>query len=435
MNIESKVRQYLANIEKDNKRINAVLEVNPNALEEARATDAKKNKGRLYGKVIVVKSNINVKGLTASCASRTLEDYKASFDATVVEKIKAEDGLIIGMANCDEFASGTSGENSAFGPTENPRVKGHVAGGSSSGSVAAVAAGFCDMALGSDTGGSIRVPSSFCGVVGVKPSYGLVSRYGLIDLSMSLDQIGPIANNVEDAGLLLDVIKGEDERDAKTFSSDKIELNKPGKITLGIVRVKGVDSKIRNLFDKKIMAYKKLGWGFKEIEIKYIDLAIETYHPIVWTEFYSATRRFDGRKYGKKIEESAGAEVLRRIFGGSEISKAEFEGRYYHKALQVKELIKQEFERVFTSEGVDCLIMPTTPVFPWKIGEKKTLEEYYAVDSLVIPANLAEVCAVSLPIGDIDSKPVGMQVICGKGQESKMLSIANEITSFAKSSL
>jgi len=427
MNIESKVRQYLANIEKDNKRINAVLEVNPNALEEARATDAKKNKGRLYGKVIVVKSNINVKGLTASCASRTLEDYKASFDATVVEKIKAEDGLIIGMANCDEFASGTSGENSAFGPTENPRVKGHVAGGSSSGSVAAVAAGFCDMALGSDTGGSIRVPSSFCGVVGVKPSYGLVSRYGLIDLSMSLDQIGPIANNVEDAGLLLDVIKGEDERDAKTFSSDKIELNKPGKITLGIVRVKGVDSKIRNLFDKKIMAYKKLGWGFKEIEIKYIDLAIETYHPIVWTEFYSATRRFDGRKYGKKIEESAGAEVLRRIFGGSEISKAEFEGRYYHKALQVKELIKQEFERVFTSEGVDCLIMPTTPVFPWKIGEKKTLEEYYAVDSLVIPANLAEVCAVSLPIGDIDSKPVGMQVICGKGQESKMLSIAREI--------
>src|SRR3989344_686790 len=428
MNIESKVRQYLANIEKDNKRINAVLEVNPNALEEARATDAKKNKGRLYGKVIVVKSNINVKGLTASCASRTLEDYKASFDATVVEKIKAEDGLIIGMANCDEFASGTSGENSAFGPTENPRVKGHVAGGSSSGSVAAVAAGFCDMALGSDTGGSIRVPSSFCGVVGVKPSYGLVSRYGLVDLSMSLDQIGSIANSVEDAALLLDVIKGKDDRDTKTFESEKIELKKSEKITLGIVKVKGVDSKIENLFDKKIMEYKKLGWEFKKIEIKYIDLAIETYHPIAWTEFFSATRRFDGRKYWKKIEDSAGPEVLRRIFGGSEISKAEFEGRYYHRALEVKKLIKQEFERVFNGdEGVDCLIMPTAPVLPWKIGEKKTLEEYYLVDLLTIPANLAEVCALSVPIGDIDSKPVGMQVICGKGQESKMLSIAREI--------
>ena len=428
MKVESKVRAYLNKIKKEDGKINAFLEINPNALQEAKAIDAKKKKGRLYGYVFGVKSNINVLGLTTSCASKTLENYKSSYDASVIEKIKAEDGVIIGMTNCDEFASGTSGENSAFGPTENPASRGDVAGGSSSGSAAAVAAGFCDVALGSDTGGSIRVPASFCGIVGVKPSYGCVSRYGLIDLAMSLDQIGPLARNVEDAALVLDVIKGKDERDTTTFESEKIELGKMGKIKIGIVDVKDVDSKIQKLVDSHIgKIIKDKGWSKKGIEIKHIELALETYHPIVWTEFYSATRRFDGRKYGKKIEDAAGAEVLRRIFGGSEISKAEFEGRYYHKALQVKELIKQEFEKCFAEHDVDCLIMPTVAVLPWKIGAKKTIEEYYAVDSLVIPANLAEVCAVSLPIGKVDGKPVGMQVICGKGQEGKMLSIAREI--------
>src|SRR3989344_984389 len=171
INVRAKVRQYLAKIEKENKKINAVLEINPHALEEARAIDAKKKKGRLYGLIIGVKSNINVKGLISSCASKTLENYRATYAATVIESIKAEDGVIIGMLNCDEFACGTSGENSAFGATQNLASFGDVPGGSSSGSAAAVAAGFCDVALGSDTGGSIRVPASFCGVVGVKPSY------------------------------------------------------------------------------------------------------------------------------------------------------------------------------------------------------------------------------------------------------------------------
>ena len=426
INVGAKVRQYLAKIEKENKKINAVLEINPHALEEARAIDAKKKKGRLYGLIIGVKSNINVKGLITSCASKTLENYRATYDATVIEKIKAEDGVIIGMLNCDEFACGTSGENSAFGATQNLASFGDVPGGSSSGSAAAVAAGFCDVALGSDTGGSIRVPASFCGVVGVKPSYGCVSRYGLVDLAMSLDQIGPLARNVEDAALVLDVIKGKDERDTTTFESGKIELKKTNKITLGIVKVKGVSNNIQELVDKFVnKLVREKGWSKKEVEIKHIELALETYHPIVWTEFFSATRRFDGRKYGKKIEDAAGAEVLRRIFGGSEISRAEFEGRYYHKALGVKELIKQEFERALNV--VDCLVMPTVAVLPWKLGEKKTLEEYYAVDALVIPANLAEVCAVSVPIGKIGGKPVGMQVICSKGSESKMLNIGKEI--------
>ena len=424
--VESKVKNYLARIEKEDGKINAFLEINPHALEEARAIDAKKKKGRLYGYVLGIKSNINVKGLTCSCASKTLENYRATYDATVIEKIKAEDGVIIGMLNCDEFACGTSGENSAFGATQNPASFGDVPGGSSSGSAAAVAAGFCDVALGSDTGGSIRVPASFCGVVGVKPSYGCVSRYGLVDLAMSLDQIGPLARNVEDAALVLDVIKGKDERDTTTFESGKIELKKTNKITLGIVKVKGVSNNIQELVDKFVnKLVREKGWSKKEVEIKHIELALETYHPIVWTEFFSATRRFDGRKYGKKIEDAAGAEVLRRIFGGSEISRAEFEGRYYHKALGVKELIKQEFERALNV--VDCLVMPTVAVLPWKLGEKKTLEEYYAVDALVIPANLAEVCAVSVPIGKIGGKPVGMQVICSKGSESKMLNIGKEI--------
>lgn len=425
MTLEQQAIKLLEKIKKENPKINAILEVNPNLVQEAKILDKKTKKGKLYGKFIGVKSNINVLGLTASCASKTLENYSSTFDATVIEKIKAEDGLIVGMLNCDEFACGVSGETSAFGPAQNPSCQGYVPGGSSSGSAAAVAAGFCDISLGSDTGGSIRVPASFCGLVGVKPSYGLVSRYGLIDLSMSLDQIGPIAKSVEDATLLLDIIKGKDERDTTTFNSNPIKLSKLNKIKVGIVKVQGVDSRIENLVSDYL---KKFNLDLKKVEIKYIDLAIQTYHPIVWTEFFSATRRFDGRKYGKKIEDSAGPEVLRRITGGSIITKAEFAGRYYHKALQVKSLIKQEFEQALSK--VDCLIMPTVPVLPWQIGKKLTTEQYYATDALVIPANLAEVCAISIPIGTISDqvkKPVGLQIICAKGQESKMLSIAKQL--------
>ena len=428
MKVEDKVKIYLDKIKKENPRINAVLHINENALNEAREIDSKKKKGRLYGYVIGVKSNINVKGMIANCASKTLENYKSTFDATVIKKIKEEDGVLIGMLNCDEFAAGGSGENSAFGVTQNPAAPGRIPGGSSSGSAAAVAAGFCDVALGSDTGGSIRNPASHCGVVGVKPSYGLVSRYGLIDLSMSLDQIGTLGNNVGDAALLLDVIKGKDENDTTTFDSKQIEIDEVGKITVGVLKVKGVDKRIQSLIDSKITeSVKKYGWKCEDIEIKHIDLAVQTYYPLVYVEFFSATRRFDGRKYGKKIEESCGEEVLRRILGGSEITKAEFSGTYYRKALEVKELIKEEFERALRE--VDCVVLPTCPGLPWKIGEgkKMKIEEIYAYDALTIPANLAGICAVSIPAGKIDGIPVGMQVMCGKGQESKMLSIAREI--------
>src|SRR3989344_1812739 len=429
---EQKARQYLERIKKEDKKINSFLYVNENIIEEAKALDEKVKKsgkkGRLYSYIFGVKSNINVLGMPASCASKTLENYKSTYDATVISKIKAEDGLIIGITNCDEFASGSSGENSAFGPTQNPAAPGKIPGGSSSGSAASVAASFCDVALGSDTGGSIRNPASHCGIIGVKPSYGLVSRYGLIDLSMSLDQIAPAARNVNDASLVLSVIAGKDEKDTTSFDSKEIKLNEIKKIKVGVIKVKGVDKRIQNIIDNKVKEIKeKLKWDILEIDIKHIDLSVQTYYPLVYVEFFSATRRFDGRKYGKKIEDSCGKEVLRRILGGSEISKAEFSGRYYQKALEIKEIIKEEFESAF--ESVDCIVLPTVPSLPWEIGEgnKMKPEEVYAADALTIPANLAEICAISIPVGKINNIPVGMQIMCAKGEDSKMLSIAKEV--------
>ncbi|MBS3091012.1 aspartyl/glutamyl-tRNA amidotransferase subunit A [Candidatus Pacearchaeota archaeon] len=435
---EKKTKEYLDKINKVNKELNIFLHINENALLEARKVDEKVartgKKGRLYGKVIAVKSAINVLGLIANCASLVLENYVSTFDATVIKKIKEGDGVIIGMTNCDEFCAGGSGENSVFGCAVNPSCPGRIPGGSSSGSAAAVAAGLCDMALGSDTGGSIRNPSSNCGVVGVKPSYGLVSRYGLIDLSMSLDQIGPIAGNVEDAALLLDVIKGKDERDTKTFAGKEIRLEnlKDKKVKIGVLKIKGVDKRIQTLIDKKVAeVVKRYKWKMEEVSIKHIDLAVQTYYPLVYVEFFSATRRFDGRRYGYKIEEKCGEEVLRRILGGSEITKAEFEGRYYNKALEVKEIIKEELEKAF--EEYDCIISPVVPSLPWKVGEgdKMKPEEMYAFDALTIPANLAEICAISIPAGKVKEEkegiPIGLQIMAGKNEESMMLSIAREI--------
>ena len=428
MKVEEKVKGYLDKIGKENKKINAVLHLNKDILKEGRELDKKKGrKGRLFGYIFGVKSNINVFGMMCNCASRTLEDYRGSYDATVIKKIREEDGLIIGMLNMDEFACGSSGENSAFGACGNPKVLGKITGGSSSGSAAAVAAGFCDVALGSDTGGSIRNPASHCGVVGVKPSYGAVSRYGLIDLSMSLDQIGPLGRNVLDCALVLDVIKGRDEKDTTTFEG-RIKLDSVGRVKMGVVRLRGVDKRIQGEIDKKVSdIVEKLKWKVNEVDLRYIDLAVQTYYPLVYVEFFSATRRFDGRKYGKKIEDVCGEEVLRRILGGSEISKAEFKGAYYQKALKVRELICQEFEMVL--DGVDCLIMPTVPVLPWDVGQglKMKVEAVYAADALTCPVNLAGGCGVSLPVGNVDGIPIGMQVICGNGDDSKMLSIAKEI--------
>jgi len=428
--ITDKVREYLEEIEKNNKkgrRINAILQVNPKVLEEAKKLEEKKGKkGKLYGKIIAVKANISVKGLNASCASKTLENYKAGYDATVIQKIKEEDGLIIGMTNMDEFACGSSGETSAFGLCKNPASLDRVPGGSSSGSAAAVAAGFCDLALGSDTGGSIRNPASHCGVIGVKPTYGLVSRYGLIDLSMSLDQIGVFGKNIEDVLLLLNVVKGKDEKDATSYESKEIKIHGLGKLKIGIPDIKA-DKEILNLVDKRVKEVAdKNNFQIEKINLPHIDLGVSTYYPICYVEFFSGTRKFDGRKYGKKIEDSCGEEVLRRILGGKEISKAEYKGRYYRKALQAKELIKKEFEKAFGK--VDCVMMPVVPKLPHKLGTMISVEEMYNYDSLSVLANLAEIPGISVPAGEIRGIPVGLQVLCPRFNEGKMLSIAKEFT-------
>ncbi|HTY44091.1 MAG TPA: amidase family protein [Patescibacteria group bacterium] len=436
MSVVEKLKSYLKEIEKNDKRgnrINAFLHLNPRAIEEAKIIDEKIKKGKagkLAGKIIAVKSNINVKGLIASCASRVLENYESTYDAEVIRRIKQEDGLIIGMTNMDEFAAGWSGETSAFGPTRNPKALQLISGGSSSGSAASVSAGFCDMALGSDTGGSIRVPASHCGVVGIKPSYASVSRYGLIDLSMSLDQIGPITRNIPDAALLLSIIYGKDKRDAISEEVEKIDLKKteqtPRNIRVGVLDFKITDKRIQDLIDKKLEeARKKYNWKIEKIKIEHIDLAIATYFPIVYVEFFSSTRRLDGRRYGKRFEEAAGPEALRRVLGGYEISKAEHFGRYYYLALKAKKIIEKEFEQAF--KKVDCIICPTVPRLPHKIGEKISIEEMFQYDALTSPMNLAGNCALSLPAGNIDSIPFGIQISCDKFQDEKMLQIARAI--------
>ena len=421
---EDNIRGFISKIRAKNPKINAVLHLNENAVSQATEIDEKikKNKaGKLAGLGVIVKSNINVKGVICNCASKTLENYRATYDATVIKKLIAEDAIIIGMANMDEFACGSSGENSGFGITRNPNAMDRIPGGSSSGSAASVAIKFCDFALGSDTGGSIRNPASHCGVVGYKPSYGNVSRHGLIDLSMSLDIIGPFADNVEDCEIIYNIIKGKDEKDAT--SRNLISENKNiKKILIGIPKI-NADKEIWLLIKNKINEIcEKNNWKKEDINLEHINLGIQTYDPINYVEFFSGTRRFDGRKYGIKIEESCGEEVLRRILGGQEIAKAEFVGKYYRRALKAKKIIEKEFENAF--KKYDVLIMPTVPKLPHEIGTNISIEDMYSYDSLSVLANLTETPGISIPCGKINEIPVGIQIMAAKGNDNFLLEVA-----------
>lgn len=427
------VQYFLSNIQKNDEKYNIILEIDENYKKTAKKLDEKREKGEklgsLYGLCFLIKSNISIKDMNISCASKTLEKYKGTFNADVIDKILEEDGIILGMVNNDEFASGSSGENSAFGPTINPNVKSRVPGGSSSGSASAVAADFCDIALGSDTGGSIRTPASNCGIVGVKPSYGRVSRYGLVDLSMSLDQIGPLSKDVFGSALVMSVIAGLSNSDPTT-KDEKVEdytksLDTDKKFKIGIIKQfeKFIsDKRVLDVLNKKIEELKKQGHSVKEVEIKNIDLGIQAYYPIVYTEFFSGTRKLDGVKYADKIEDTAGEEALRRVFGGKEISKSEFDGAYYKKALMVKEIISKEFERAF--KEVDFILTPVLPGLPHKLGSKLSAEDMYAIDAFTIPASLAGICGgvVSKDIVKEEGEDVyvGIQVLADKFQESKL---------------
>ena len=435
------ITNLLNRINDKNKEWNIFLYVNPNVLEEAKKVDEKiKNgkAGKLAGLGIGLKANINVVGMPVSCSSKTLEDYYGTFDADVVEKIKKEDGIILGVLNCDEFACGSSGEYSAFGCCANPAAIGHIPGGSSSGAGAAVAAGMADITLGSDTGGSIRNPASHCGVVGVKPSYGRVSRYGLIDLSMSLDQIGPLSSDVFGCALMMEVISGYSDYDPVTFEKPVgkyTDFKTPRKIRIGVSKEFMnicTDSRIIDLVNHSIQNLSsELEASQVNIELKYINLAIQTYYPLVYVEFYSGTRKLDGRRYGKKIEDSCGKEVLLRILGGEEISKSEYEGKYYRKALEVMHLVKNDFENAF--KKCDVIISPVVPSLPHKIGQEiSDPTMMYAYDALTIPANLAGICAASVPCGKIDNIPVGIQVMCPAFKEDVMFNVMKTIEGIGK---
>lgn len=413
------VQQAQERIAKLNKKINAFIELNPDALAQAKALERRiKRRGRvgkLAGLTIGIKSNINVKGLHATCASRTLENYVATHDAEVIKRIRAADGIIIGMGNMDEFACGSSGETSAFDPTDNPAAPSHIPGGSSSGSAAAVAAGMCDLSLGSDTGGSIRNPASHCGVIGVKPTYGLVPRQGLIDLAMSLDQIGPFSPDVYGAALLLEVIAGSSSNecimlDIKNVSyTDKLDADIKGmRIGTSPKFEELTDSKVINVINSAIEKLHDLGAKIVEVELPHLEKGLPAYYLIMSVEFFSATRKFDGRKYGKRIEDVCGDEVLRRILRGRYISRKEYRGKYYQRALQVRTLIRKELMAAL--DKVDVIVGPTVPKLPHKLGTKLTPMEMYAYDYLTIPANLAGISGGVVKAGEVNGIPVGLQV-------------------------
>jgi aspartyl-tRNA(Asn)/glutamyl-tRNA(Gln) amidotransferase subunit A len=367
-----------------------------------------------------------VNGLEANCGSETLKDWIAPYDATVIKKLKDQDAIIIGMVNMDEFACGGSGENSAFGPTKNPLNPLFIPGGSSSGSAAAVAADFCDFALGSDTGGSIRNPASHCGIFGLKPSYGAVSRYGLIDMCMSFDQIGPLTKNLEDSEYVFNIIKGQDNLDTTTKNCEERKLDTKV-VKVGLVDVNGFASdEIRDLINKRIEGTleKNPGWEIKKVSLP-LDISLETYYLLVYVEFFSATRKFDGRRFGKRIEDVCGKEVLRRIYGGAEVTQAEYEGRYYRNALKARQFIKKEFERLF--KEVDVIVLPTVPRTAHMIGEAISTKEMYAYDVFTTPVNIAGIPAISVPLGEIDKKPVGMQVLAPHFCENWIFEVAKRI--------
>jgi aspartyl-tRNA(Asn)/glutamyl-tRNA(Gln) amidotransferase subunit A len=422
-----------------NPDINAFLEINQEkALARAKEIDNRikngEKVGKLAGMVIGIKSNINVEDFTISAASRTLENYLGSYDATVIERIKKEDGIIIGMTNMDEFAAGSSTETSYYGPTNNPAALGHIPGGSSGGSAAAIAARMCDLSLGSDTGGSIRNPASHCGVIGFKPTYGVVSRQGLLDLSMSLDQIGPFAKDTAGIAMMLDTIAGPDNNECTSIDwevpnfSELLDESPDDALKgmkVGVVKqFQDVsDENIVNIVEDSIDKMGQMGAQIVELSFEYIDLCLPTYYLINYVEFFSATRKYDGRKYGHSIEEVCGEEVLRRIHMGSYISQQEFSGKYYKKALQARSLIRKEINKLLN--GVDIIAGPTVPKLPHKIGNNLEPMEMYAYDVLTVIANLAGIPAASMKAGEVEGIPVGLQIQAKTLDDAKIVQAMN----------
>ena len=453
MSIQTKVQNFLENI-KSIEHLNAFLQVfEEEALQKAAELDSKissgEKTGKLAGLVFAVKDNIAIKGKKLTCGSRILENFESIYDATAIERILDEDGIIIGKTNLDEFAMGSSNENSAFGPVKNPYDETRVPGGSSGGSAVAVAKETCDFALGSDTGGSIRQPAAFCGVFGLKPTYGRVSRYGLVAFASSFDCIGPIANDTETIAKVMEVISGYDEKDS---TSSNIPVQKfteiisqaPEKIKIGLpveFFKEGLDEEIKSKIFECVDFLKSNSFEFKEISLPHLEYSIADYYLLTTAEASSNLSRYDGVKYGSRIDnplslkdmytrtrdEYFGTEVKRRIMLGTFVLSAGYYDAYYRKAQKVRRLIQNDFLQAF--QEVDLIISPTTPTTAFKLGEKVDDPlSMYLSDIFTTSANLAGIPAMNIPVG-FDSKnlPIGMQLMANHFREDLILQVSNFI--------
>lgn len=435
-------------IDEVDEQIGAFITRNDAALDEARIMDEHSLQGNLpplFGLPIGIKDNIVTKRMRTTCASRMLENFKPVHNATVVEKLQAVSTILMGKLNLDEFAMGSATEYSAFKLTRNPWNLDYVPGGSSGGSAAAVAAGEVCFALGSDTGGSIRQPAAFCGVVGLKPTFGLVSRYGLVAFASSLDVIGPITKNVEDAAYVLQAIAGHDPLDSTSASVDipNYVESLSGEIRgikIGVPKEyigKGVDSEVKDKVMEALRVLEKLGAVVEEVSLPHTEYSIATYYILASSEASSNLARFDGVRYGYRAEsrnlldlyldsrsQGFGDEVKRRIMIGTYCLSSGYYDAYYLKAQKVRTLIKQDFDQAFAK--YDLLIGPTAPTTAYKIGEKSDPLTIYMNDILTIPVNLAGLPAISVPAGFASNgMPVGLQLMARPYDEATLLRVAH----------
>ncbi len=439
----------LARVAEANGDVNAVLHVDePGARAAAAAADARHSRGESLGPLdgvpVILKDNIAVKGLPTTCASRILENYVPLRDATATARLRAAGAVIVGKANLDEFAMGSSNEHSAFGVVRNPHDPSRVPGGSSGGSCAAVAAGFAPIAFGSDTGGSVRLPASWCGVVGVKPTYGRVSRSGLVAFGSSLDQIGPVARSVEGAALALAAIAGADPADATTRAETPDLLaglhDGVDGLRVGVARQflgEGVDEPVTARVLAAVQALADAGAKTVDVELPHARYGVAAYYVIASAEASSNLARFDGVRYGHRSQDAAtledlyvrtrtegfGDEVKRRIMIGTFVLSAGYADQYYRRAQKVRSLIRRDFDEAFGSADVIVSPVAPTPAFP--IGERTDDPlAMYLTDAMTIPASLAGIPAVSVPIGDVDGLPVGLHIQAPFGDDARALRVA-----------